>query len=380
MKTETAWEIPLFKIYWDEDDVEAVTESIRAGMNWATGPNVMKFEESIASYVGTEYAVTFNSGTSALHAALLAHGLKNVDEVIVPSFTFIATANAPLFIGAKPVFADIEDETFGLDPEDVKEKITKKTKAIIPIHYGGCPCKIRELKEIAEDHNLILIEDAAESLGARIGNKKVGTFGDSAMLSFCQNKIITTGEGGAIVTDSREMYERLKLLRSHGRLETQDYFSSSEIMDYITLGYNFRMSNITAALGIAQLRKADKIIEMRRKNVEYLAAQLKDIEDVTTPKTPKDYYNVYQMFTIKISATIRDDLIKYLADKAVMAKVYFPPIHLTDFYKNKLRCINNLPVTEELSSKVLTLPMHPTLTDEEMDYMSNEIKNFFGVV
>ena len=200
------------------------------------------------------------------------------------------------------------------------------------------------------------------------------------MLSFCQNKIITTGEGGAIVTDSREMYERLKLLRSHGRLETQDYFSSSEIMDYITLGYNFRMSNITAALGIAQLRKADEIIEMRRKNVEYLAAQLKDVEDVTTPKTPKDYYNVYQMFTIRISATIRDDLIKYLADKGVMTKVYFPPIHLTDFYKNKLRCINNLPVTEELSSKVLTLPMHPTLTDEEMDYMSDEIKNFFGVV
>ena len=374
------WKIPLFKIYWDEDDVEEVTESIRAGMNWATGPNLAKFEESIASYVGTEYAVTFNSGTSALHAALLAHGLKNGDEVIVPSFTFIATANAPLFVGAKPVFADIEEETFGLDPDDVKEKITKKTKAIIPIHYGGCPCKIRELKEIAEDHNLILIEDAAESLGARIGDKKVGTFGDSAMLSFCQNKIITTGEGGAIVTDSREMYERLKLLRSHGRLETQDYFSSSEIMDYITLGYNFRMSNITAALGIAQLRKADEIIEMRRKNVEYLAAQLKDIEDVTTPKTPKDYYNVYQMFTIRISATIRDDLIKYLADKGVMTKVYFPPIHLTDFYKNKLGCINNLPVTEELSSKVLTLPMHPTLTDEEMDYMSDEIKNFFGVV
>ena len=374
------WKIPLFKIYWDEDDVEEVTESIRAGMNWATGPNLAKFEESIASYVGTEYAVTFNSGTSALHAALLAHGLKNGDEVIVPSFTFIATANAPLFVGAKPVFADIEEETFGLDPDDVKEKITKKTKAIIPIHYGGCPCKIRELKEIAEDHNLILIEDAAESHGARIGDKKVGTFGDSAMLSFCQNKIITTGEGGAIVTDSREMYERLKLLRSHCRLETQDYFSSSEIMDYITLGYNFRMSNITAALGIAQLRKADEIIEMRRKNVEYLAAQLKDVEDVTTPKTPKDYYNVYQMFTIRISATIRDDLIKYLADKGVMTKVYFPPIHLTDFYKNKLRCINNLPVTEELSSKVLTLPMHPTLTEEEMDYMSDEIKNFFGVV
>ena len=167
------WKIPLFKIYWDGEDVEVVTEAIKAGMNWAVGPNVEQFEDLIAKYVGTKYTVTFNSGTSALHAALLAHGIKAGDEVIVPSFTFIATANAPLFVGAKPVFADREEETFGLDPEDVKEKITEKTKAIMPIHYGGCACKIRELKEIAEDNNLLLIEDAAESLGARIKNKKV---------------------------------------------------------------------------------------------------------------------------------------------------------------------------------------------------------------
>ena len=380
MKTETTWKIPLFKIYWGEDDVEAVTESIRAGMNWATGPNVAKFEESIASYVGTEYAVTFNSGTSALHAALLVHGVQRGDEVIVPSFTFIATANAPLFVGAKPVFADMEEETFGLDPDDVKEKITKKTKAIIPIHYGGCPCKIRELKEIAEDYGLILIEDAAESLGARIGNKKVGTFGDSAMLSFCQNKIITTGEGGAIVTGSRELYEKLKLLRSHGRLETQDYFSSSEIMDYITLGYNFRMSNVTAALGIAQLGKANKIIEMRRKNVEYLIRGLKDTKEITIPESPKDYYNVYQMFTIRVSANSRNELVKHLADKGVMTKVYFTPVHLTRFYKNELGYTCKLPVTEKLSKQVLTLPMYPTLTKEEIDYMVEEIKNFCEVI
>ena len=150
-----AWKIPLFKIYWDEEDVRMVSDAIKAGMNWATSPNVGKFEELIASYVCTKYALTFNSGTSALHAALLAHDIKKGDEVIVPSFTFIATANAPLFVGAKTVFADIEEETFGLDPEDVKEKITEKTRA-----------------EIADDHNLILIEDAAESLGARIGDEK----------------------------------------------------------------------------------------------------------------------------------------------------------------------------------------------------------------
>ena len=372
------WKIPLFKIYWDEEDVQSVTEAIKAGMNWATGPNVGKFEELIAHYVGTKYAVTFNSGTSALHTALLAHEIKNGDEVIVPSFTFIATANAPLFVGANPVFADIEEETFGLDPEDVKEKITEKTKAIIPIHYGGCPCKIRELKEIAEDYGLILIEDAAESLGARIGDKKVGAFGDSTMLSFCQNKIITTGDGGALITDSKEIYEKLKLIRSHGRLETQDYFSSSEYMDYVTLGYNFRMSNITAALGIAQLKKIDRIIEMRRENAKYLTTTLKrEIKEILTPAPPRDYYNVYQMYTIRVDR--RDELMKHLADSGIMTKVYFLPVHLTHFYKNELGYMCKLPVTEEISTQVLTLPMYPTLTKEERDYIVEKIKRFFEV-
>ena len=372
------WKIPLFKIYWDEEDVEAVTEAIKAGMNWAVGPKVEQFEDLIANYVGTKYSVTFNSGTSALHAALLAHGIKAGDEIIVPSFTFIATANAPLFVKAKPVFADIEEETFGLDPEDVKEKITKKTRAIIPIHYGGCACKIRELKEIAEDKNLLLIEDAAESLGARVINKKVGTFGDSAMLSFCQNKVITTGDGGAMVTDSRAVYEKLKLIRSHGRLETSDYFSSTEYMDYVTLGYNFRMSNITAALGIAQLKKADKIIEMRRENAGYLTTKLNhEVKETIIPTPPKDYFHVYQMYSVKINN--RDKLMKHLADSGIMTKVYFSPVHLTHFYKNELGYTCELPVTEEISSHVLTLPLYPTLTKGEIDFIIDKIKSFFEV-
>jgi perosamine synthetase len=372
------WKVPLFKTYWDEEDIEAVTKSIKVGMNWAVGPSVVSFERSIASYVGTKYALTFNSGTSALHAALLAHGIEQGDEVIVPSFTFIATANAPLFVGAKPVFADIEEEAFGLDPKDVKEKVTKRTKAIIPIHYGGCPCKIKELKEIAEDNGLLLIEDAAESLGARIGNKKVGTFGDSTMLSFCQNKIISTGDGGAIITDSREIYEKLKLIRSHGRLETSDYFSSIEYPDYITLGYNFRMSNIVAALGIAQLKKIDKIIEMRKKNAEYLTARLKrEITEILTLDPSEDYYNVYQMYTIRVDN--RDELMKHLADSGIMTKVYFSPVHLTHFYKNELGYTCKLPVTEEISGQVLSLPMYPSLTKEEINFILNKIKTFFEV-
>lgn len=373
------WKIPLFKIYWDEEDVRMVSDAIKAGMNWATGPNVERLEELIASYVGTKYAITFNSGTSALHAAMLAHKIKQGDEVIVPSFTFVATANAPLFVGAKPVFADIEEETFGLDPENVKEKITERTKAIIPIHYGGCACKIRELKEIAEDYNLILVEDAAESLGAKIGDEKVGAFGDSAMISFCQNKIITTGDGGAIVTDSREIYEKLKLIRSHGRLETQDYFSSIEYMDYITLGYNFRMSNIAAALGIAQLKKIDKIIQMRRKTAEHLTERLKGIVEILPPNPPKDYYHVYQMFSIRVK-TNRDKLLSYLANKGIMNKIYFPPVHQTHYYKDILNYKSNLPVTEKVSNQILSLPIYPTLSKTEINYMVEEIGNFFKVV
>ena len=375
-----SWKIPLFKIYWDDEDVRMVSDVVKAGMNWATGPNVGEFEELVASYVGARYALTFNSGTSALHAAMLSHGIKQGDEVIVPSFTFIATANAPLFVGAKPVFADIDEETFGLDPEDVKENISEKTKAIIPIHYGGCACKIRELKEIAEDYNLILIEDAAESLGARIGDEKVGTFGDSAMFSLCAPKVITTGEGGIMVTDSEDVYERLKLIRSHGRAETSDYFSSREYMDYVTLGYNFRMSNIIAALGVAQLKKIGRIIEMRRENAEYLTARLKrEIKEIITPKSPKGYYHLYQMYTVKAN-NYRDELAKYLADSGIMTKVYFSPVHLTHFYKNELRYTCELPVTEAMSKQALTLPMYPTLTKEEMDYIVEKIKSCFEVV
>jgi len=350
-------------------------------MYWTSGPQSEEFEKLIAQYIGTKYAVVFNSGTSALHVAILAHNIKEEHEAIVPSFTFIATANALLFARAKPVFADIESKTFGLDPEDVKGKITDKVKAIIPVHYGGSPCLIRELKEIAEDYNLILIEDAAESFGAKIQNKKVGTFGDSAILSFCQNKVITTGDGGAVVTDSREIYERSKLVRSHGRLEDADYFSSWKYMDYVTLGYNYRMSDIIAALGIAQLEKVDKIIQMRRKNAEYMNNKLSTIRNISLPKPFSDHcFHVYQMYTVRVKdgQETRDNLAKYLAEKGISTKVYFHPVHLTHFYKGELNYDCRLPITEEISRQVLTLPMYPSLTMEEMDYIAEEMKAFFS--
>jgi len=372
------WKIPLFKSYWDEDDIQAIANVIRRGTYWAIGSEITEFEEKIAQYVGRRYAVAFNSGTSALHAILLAYDIKRGDEIIVPSFTFIATANAPLFVGAKPVFAEIEDKTYGLNPEDVKERITKKTRAIMPIHYGGCPClHIKDLKEIAEDYNLLLIEDAAESLGAKIENEMVGTFGDAVMFSFCQNKVITTGEGGIILTDSKEIHKSLKLICSHGREESGDYFSSVGEIDYVTLGYNFRIPTMVAALGLSQLGKIEKITEIRRKNAAHYTANLSKINGINPPTAPNNFFHVYQMYTIQIGNKLRDNLKNYLASKGISSKVYFDPIHLTKFYKEKFGFKEgDLPVTEEISKKVLTLPLYPTLTNREIDCIVDNIKNF----
>ncbi len=369
--------IPLFKIYWDDSDVCAVNEVIRSGMYWTTGSKSKEFERMIAEYLGRKYAVVFNSGTSALHAAVLAHRIRG-GQVIVPSFTFIATSNALLMAGIRPVFADIEEKTFGLDPGSVEAAITKKTKAIIPVHYGGSPCMIHELREVAEDHKVLLIEDAAESFGAKIGKEKVGSFGDSAMVSFCQNKVITTGEGGAVATDSQDVCERLKLVRSHGRLESMDYFSTWKEMDYVTLGYNYRMSDITAALGISQLNKIDKLVQMRRRKASRLTTGLRRVKGVVPPRPPEGYYHIYQMYTLRTKGGRdgRDKLANYLGEKGISAKVYFYPVHSTHFYKNVLKYRCRLPVTDEVSQQVLSLPIYPSMTTKEIDYIIDGIKSF----
>jgi len=374
------WRIPLFKIYSDEEDIKMVSEAIGRGMFWAIGPNIEKFEQMLAEYTGAKHALVFNSGTSALHSVMLAYKIGPGEEVIVPSFTFIATANTPLFVGAKPVFADIEAETYGLNPLDVEKEITPKTRAIIPIHYGGVACRINELKALADRHNLLLIEDAAESLGATVYGRKVGTFGDCAILSFCSNKVITTGEGGAVLTNSAEVYEKLKLLRSHGRAETANYFSTTEYMDYVALGYNFRMSDITAALGIAQLCKLDRLIEMRRKNAASMSTKLAKIAGIEVPCSSEGMLHAYQMYTIKVreGQDKRDALSAYLAQKGIMTKVYFHPVHLSHFYKDVLRYDCHLPITEELSKQVLTLPMYPTLSPDEIDYIADRIATFLS--
>lgn len=372
------WKIPLYKVLTDKEDIKLISTIIRRGMDWAIGPEIEYFEKSLSEYVGTKYCVTFNSGTSALHAALLSLGINSTHEVIVPSFSFIATANSVLMTGATPKFVDIEEKTYGLNPIATESVIERKSKAIIPVHYSGLPCDITELKEIAKRKKIFLIEDAAESIGAKINNRMVGTFGDMSIFSFAGNKVLTTGEGGCVVTNSKKYFQKLKLIRSHGRLDRQNYFSSIDQPKYVTLGYNWRISSITAAIGISQLEKIEKLIGLRRKNAAYMNSKLKNLHYISTPNEPTGFKHVYQLYSIRLpNSIIRNKMMQFLANKGIMTKVFFFPIHLTTLYKKMgYGKIPNLEITKTISNQILTLPMYPGLKKEEMNFICDSIHEF----
>jgi len=378
---ERVWRIPLFSIYNDLQDQAAVCSVVRRGSFWTDGPEIRILEQKIAGSIGVTNALCFNSGTSALYALLLASNLEG-SEVIVPSFTFIATASTVILAGATPIFAEIEPMTFGLDFEDVVRKMTTRTKAIIIVHYGGSGARDSErIRELCEHKGILFLEDAAESFGSKIGLKIAGSIGTAAILSFCQNKIITTGEGGAVVTNSRVLYERLKLLRSHGRVEDgqQGYFASTADNEYSDFGHNFRLSSINAALGISQLEKLESIINQRKRNASFYNKGLSDFPEINCPWPLPDFEHLYQMYTITLqSEEMRNQLQRYLSDYGIQSKVYFNPVHLKLAYRKKYGYKpGDLPITEELSKRVLTLPMSATFNFYELQYVVSAIKRFF---
>ena len=380
-KSATEWKIPLYKVRVDKDDVRIVSKVIKRGSYWAIGPEIEEFEEQLANYVGTDYCATFNSGTSAGHAALISCDVKTKDEVIVPSFTFISTANWVKMVGAKPRFCDIEEETLGMDPAQVKKNFTKRTKRIMPVHYAGLPCKIKEISAFAKSKKTILIEDAAESIGSSINKKKIGSFGNLGVFSFAGNKVLTTGEGGAITTNSKKIFDKLKLVRSHGRLDRHNYFASITKPNYTSLGYNWRMSSITAAVGLSQLSKIDKLINLRRKKAKYLSLRLEKFKKIKLHRESNAAIHTYQLYSIRLSNTNeRDHMIQFLAKKGIMSKVFFYPVHLSTFYnKNQNTRNSSLKKTELVSSTILSLPMFPGLKLEEMKYIIDSIGEFFEV-
>lgn len=365
--------IPLYKPFLAGEEISRVTEVLKRESYWVNGPEIAELEKRVSQITGSKYAVSFNSGTSGLHGMMVAHGIGQGDEVIVPAFSFISTANAPLFVGAKPVFADIESKTYSLDPDDIRKRITSKTKAILPIHYGGIPAlKIAELHEIAEEKGILLLEDAAESLGATLDGKPVGSFGDSAMFSFCGNKIVTSGEGGIVVTDDDGIYEKLKLVRSHGRFEKGDYFAGSEEIDYVTLGYNFRMPSIVAALALAQVNALDKIISLRKKVAKLYDREFEGLPVYLPPDGGK-IKNVYQMYSVLFDSNSKRNTIKnVLAKQNIGNRVYFDPIYNYSFFKPYK---TSLKVTDDVSMRILSIPIYPAMSEEEVLKVASVVKN-----
>lgn len=369
------WRIPLYKIYYDDDDVNAVSSVIRRGMNWTGGTSVPSFEREIAQVTHRQYAVAFNSGTSGQLAILQALHIGKGDSVIVPSFTFISTCNTVIQTGATPIFADIEDESYGLDPADFESKISETTKAVVPVHYAGASCRINEIKKIADDNDILVIEDAAEALGSRYRGKPVGSSGIAAMYSFCGNKVLTTGEGGMVVTDDKEIQESLGLLRSHGRNDRGGYFTSSESFDYVGLGYNWRMSEITAELGRSQLKKLQLLIN-KRQIVARLYEECLENVNITCPKPIAEATHIYQMYTIRFqSIDMREAARKRLTKEGVMSKIYFDPVHLTSFYADLGHKQGELPVTEDVAKTVLTLPMYPDMPQDDVEFVCGIIRD-----
>jgi perosamine synthetase len=369
--------IPLFEIPWEAQDIQNVIESISRGGWWANGPFIEKFEQMVASYLDVEHAIAVNSGTSAIMAALVGASIGDGDEVIIPSFTQQATANSVKMVGGEPVFADIDRDTYGLDPKDVEDKITSDTEAILPVHVYGSVCQIEAICDIAADHNITVVEDAAEAQGAERDGSMAGTVGDAGALSFCQNKIVPTGEGGMVVTDDDDIARGASLYRSHGRA-TEDYFESSDSGRHVTLGGNFRMPDMVAALGCSQMERIDSLIEGRREAALTMNEAFEATEGVSA-HTMTNGRHVYQFYTVTFDPDIdRDTVIDHLAGRGISSKVYWnPPVHRSEYYSGGDW---DLPVTEELSQRVLSLPMHPELDEAETDRIIDAVRSALEAV
>jgi len=357
---------------------EAAVLRVLASGQLAQGEYVAAFERRFAEVCHVREAVAVASGTSALHLALLAHGIGRGDEVITTAFSFAATANAILLVGATPVFVDIEPDTYTMDPAMVEAALTPQTKAILPVHLYGHPCEMPRLASLAEAHHLAIIEDACQAHAAKIDGKPVGSFG-TGCFSFYATKNITTGEGGMVTTDDADIADRVRLLRSHGQKERYHH---------VTLGYNMRMTEIQGALGLVQLEKLERFTEQRIANAAFLSEHLSGV--VQTPMTRPGYRHVYHQYTIRIP-TDRDEWMMRLRSRGIGTAVHYPlPIHQQPFYREQIDKFKlsgapemigakrtagdvRLPVTEIAAEQVLSLPVHPALTTEDLTTIAREV-------
>ncbi len=357
--------IPVSKPSLVGNEKKYITDCIKSSWISSHGKYIKMFEENFAKYLGINYATTCSSGTTALHLALLSLGVGCGDEVICPSFTYIATANSILYVGAKPVFVDCEPDTWNLDPQKIEKLITKKTKAIIPVHLYGHSCDMDPILKIAKKYDLYVIEDAAEALGSKYKGIKCGNFGDVSIFSFYGNKTITTGEGGMVVTNNKKLLKKIELLKGQGMDPKKRYWFS-------VLGYNYRMTNIQAAIGVAQLESIEKFVLKRRKIAETYNSCLKNIKGITLPVEKEYAYHSYWMYSILIKRD-RNKIMEFLMKNNIETRPFFYPMHVMPVYRKNDK--NNLKTSEEVSKKGINLPTFFDLKKKEIQFITRFFKN-----
>lgn len=363
--------IPITKPYLGEEEKQVVSQVIESG--WVSqGPKVAEFEERFGEYVSARYAVATTSCTTALHSALSVSGIGPGDEVIVPSLSFIATANSVVYCGAIPVFIDTDPETCNIDASKIEKAITEQTKAIMPVHQMGLPADLDSIQKIADKYNLIVIEDAACAIGSEYHGKKIGGHGNIACFSFHPRKVITTGEGGMITTDDHDIAIRLRRFRHHGMSisDIERHTANRVIFEtYPEIGYNYRMTDIQAAMGIIQLRKLPFIIKRRREIAKFYNKELSKIPCIKVPKIPDYAYHNYQSYWIELLGSIpvsRDVLMERLLEKGIATRRGIMAIHLEECYS---RYKVHLPKTEKITKNTILLPIYPSMTEEEQKYV-----------
>jgi perosamine synthetase len=341
------------------------TDAVKSGWVSSLGKYIDSFEEKFAAYCGAKHAVATSNGTTALHLALVALGIKGDDEVIIPDLTFVATANAVNITGAKVVIVDIDEETLCISPQAIENAITPKTKAIIPVHLYGHPANMGEINEIAQKYNLFVVEDAAEAHGAEFNGKKVGGLGNVGIFSFYGNKIITSGEGGMITTSDENLYIRMKYLRDHAMSKEKRYWHTE-------VGFNYRMTNLQAALGLAQFERIVEIIDKKKEIFDWYQKQLSSMEGIRLNYQASWAKNVYWMVCLEVDGYTehqRDELIKNLKTKGIDSRPYFYPVSDMPMYENV-----DTPVCHKVYKRGLNLPSYFDITKEQVDHVCNQLK------
>ena len=371
--------IPLFLPWITKDDIHTVSKTLK-NPQLTDGSILRKFESKFAKITNSKYAVGVSNGTEALHLSLISCDIGPGDEVIVPDFTFIATANAVVSSGAKPILADI-DESLNISIDSIKKRITSKTKAIIPVHFGGLSCNIREIKKIARKHNLKIIEDCAHAFGTFENDKHVGTFGESGCFSFYPTKNITTIEGGMIITDSKKLYTKLTSLRNHGlnrSLLDRNKSSFPWEYDLISPGYNFRLDEVRSALGVSQLSRYSVARSKRVNAAKYYNSKLKNISGINIVNFEKTNLNSFHMYIVRITKEFgisRNLLHKKLFSKGIQTTIHYKPLHNFSYY-SKSNKSNLFPNSSLAYSECLTLPLFPTITKKQQDYVIENILKY----